>query len=74
MVNVFFISFRFSLHFLYHPSLKMPQNFEKCIFVNISKTSQVVHIPPIKMFPIVKACEGTNLQQETTNIFSPKVL
>lgn len=69
MVNVFLISFRFSLHFLYHPSLKMPQNFEKCIFVNISKTSQVVHIPPIKMFPVVKACEVTNLQQETTNIF-----
>lgn len=29
------ISFRSSLHFLYHPSLKMPQNSEKCIFANI---------------------------------------
>lgn len=24
------------------------------------------------MFPVIKACEVTNLQQETTNIFSPK--
>lgn len=60
--------------FIFVPSLKMPQNFEKCIFVNSSKTFQVVHIPLIKMFPVIKACEVTNLQQETTNIFSPKVL
>lgn len=74
-MSFFFISFRFSLHFFVPSFLKNATKFlEKCIFVNISKTFQVVHIPPIKMFPIIKACEVTNLQQETTNIFSPKVL
>lgn len=42
-----------TLHFLYHPSLKMPQNVEKCIFVNISNFSSCSYTPlPIKMSPL----------------------